>query len=151
MYSPSNSFLTIYFIWMSVNRSTSIWAFLKVAFHANPGYERNFSGSNWQISKHILLEFSKTSTGSNVLLLKYKSWYSSKFFISKSLQTPYHYHCYHYHCYHCYHITLSLFLNLSFGYSVRLLNNLYCKMGTFILLNCPWCFHIQENNNNLYI
>ena len=60
---------------MSVNNSNVTWVFFKAVYHANPGVERDFAGSKWKI-----LKFSKTSAKSNVPLLRYKLWYSSKFF-----------------------------------------------------------------------
>ena len=72
---------------MSVNDSNFTSVFLKADCHANPWAERNFAGSNWYVFKQIFLMFSKTPAKSNVSLLNYKSWYSHKLFISKSLQT----------------------------------------------------------------
>ena len=86
-YSSYNSFSTISSISISVNNSNFTSVFFKAAYDANPGAEKNFGGSKWQIFKHIFLTSLKTLAKSNVSLLKYKSWYSPQFFISKSLQS----------------------------------------------------------------
>ena len=70
-----------------VKRSNFTLVFFKAAFHANPGAERNFAGSISYFLRHIFQKFSKTSANNNVSLWTYQSWYSSKFFIPKSLQT----------------------------------------------------------------
>ena len=80
-------FPTINNISVSVRRSNLTLVFFRAACHANPGAEKNFAGSGLHILRCIFLKFSNTSANKNVSLSKYKSWYPSKRFVSKSLQT----------------------------------------------------------------
>ena len=82
IYSPLTPFSTINNISISVKRSNFTLVFSKAAYHANPGAEENFAGSSSYILRHISLKFSYTSANNSLLLWTYKSWYSSKFFIS---------------------------------------------------------------------
>ena len=72
---------------MSVKRFNFALVFFKVVCYANPGDERNFAISSSFIFRHMFLKISNTSANNNPLLWIYKSQYSPKVFISKSLQT----------------------------------------------------------------
>ena len=71
---------------MSVDNSNFTSVFFKTACQANLGTEGNLAGSDRYSSKQVFLKFSKTSASSNVSLLRYESWCSLKFSMSKSLQ-----------------------------------------------------------------
>ena len=84
-FPPLIFYSTINSISTSVNDSNFTSVFFKAACHGNPGAERNFPGSKWKTFKHIFsLKFSKTSAKTNASFLRYKSWYSPKFFTSNS-------------------------------------------------------------------
>ena len=52
---------------ISAKISNSTLVFLKSAYHANPGDERNRTGSSLYILRHIFREFSNTSANNNVI------------------------------------------------------------------------------------
>ena len=87
-YSSLIPFSTINKILISIERSNFGLVFLKADGHANPGAERNFSGSGSYYSRHIFPKFSNTSADNNLLMI-YNNVYSPKCFISKSLQTSF--------------------------------------------------------------
>ena len=53
---------------ISVKRYNFALVFFKAASHANPGADRNFAGSSFYVSLHILLNFSNKYPNNNVLL-----------------------------------------------------------------------------------
>ena len=85
--APLIPFYTINNVSISAKRSNFTLSYLEAAFHANPGAKRKREGSSSYISRRIFQKFSNTSGNNNVSPWIYKSWYSPKFFISKTLET----------------------------------------------------------------
>ena len=83
-------FSTINNISISVSRSYFTLVFSKAAFHTYPGAERKWVGSSSYTSRHIFRKLLNTSASNNVSLWTSRSWNSSKFFILKSLRTPFY-------------------------------------------------------------
>ena len=70
-YSTSNTLFNHYNISMSVNKSNLTPIFLKAACQANLRAEINFAGSSSNISKYMLLKFSKMLVKRNTSFLRY--------------------------------------------------------------------------------
>ena len=80
-------FSSINKISISVNNYNSSSVFFKHFCYANRGADKKWSRSSSYISIHLLQKLSNTSAIDNVSFWTYKSWYSTRFFVSKFFHT----------------------------------------------------------------